>query len=57
MKKLLTFLSILVLGQIQAQDQFTVYFDFDLDEANETSNKKISKNSDIPNGWRLGRVV
>ena len=43
MKKLLTFLSILVMGQMQAQDQFTVYFDFDIDEANETSNKKLSQ--------------
>lgn len=43
MKKLLTFLFFLVLGQMQAQDQFTVYFDFDLDEANETSNKKLSQ--------------
>jgi len=43
MKKILTMLSLFVLGQMQAQEQFTVYFDFDIDEANETSGKKLSQ--------------
>ena len=41
MKKLLTILSLFVFSQIQAQNQFTVYFDFDIDEANEKSDKKL----------------
>ena len=43
MKKLLAILSFFALGQLQAQEQFTVYFDFDIDEADETSGKKLSQ--------------
>jgi len=43
MKKLLTLFSLLLMGNVQAQDQFTVYFDFDIDETNESSEQKLSK--------------
>jgi len=43
MKRIFTFLSFLLLGNMQAQEQFTVYFDFDIDEANESSRDKLSK--------------
>jgi outer membrane protein OmpA-like peptidoglycan-associated protein len=43
MKQLLTYICLFVLVQMKAQNQFTVYFDFDIDEANETSNKKLSQ--------------
>ncbi|MXN89799.1 OmpA family protein [Flavobacterium sp. Sd200] len=41
MKRLLACMSFLIMGQIQAQQQFTVYFDFDIDEADKQSNKKL----------------
>jgi outer membrane protein OmpA-like peptidoglycan-associated protein len=43
MKQLLTIICLIILSQIQAQNKFTVCFGFDIDEANETSNKKLSQ--------------
>jgi outer membrane protein OmpA-like peptidoglycan-associated protein len=43
MKWLLTLISCFFVGQIGAQEQFTVYFDFDIDEANGSSNERLTK--------------
>ena len=43
MKRLLTLVSLLLMGNMQAQEQFTIYFDFDIDEADESSGQKLSK--------------
>lgn len=45
MKHLKLFFAFCVMAftNMQAQEQFTVYFDFDVDEANESSNDKLSK--------------
>jgi outer membrane protein OmpA-like peptidoglycan-associated protein len=43
MKWLLTLISCFFVGQIDAQEQFTVYFDFDIDEANGSSNERLTK--------------
>jgi len=45
MKHLKLFFAFCVMAftNMQAQEQFTVYFDFDADEANESSNDKLSK--------------
>lgn len=42
MKRLLACISFLIMGHLQAQQQFTVYFDFDTDEADKQSGKKLS---------------
>jgi hypothetical protein len=48
MKWLLTFISCFFVGQIDAQEQFTVYFDFDIDEANGSSNERLTGLMPIP---------
>jgi outer membrane protein OmpA-like peptidoglycan-associated protein len=41
MKQLLTYICLFVLVQMKAQNQFTVYFDFDIDEADTNSNNSL----------------
>lgn len=40
--KLLAILMIMAFGAVQAQEEFTTYFDFDIDEANVPSSRKLS---------------